>query len=298
MRWEADVALAAHTRYQVGGPTPSLGRVDSRAELQAALRTLAGQPFRVLGWGANILVSDEGVEEPVLVLEGEFAAVQVQPGRIVAGAGASIPGVVGSARRAGRDGWAFLEAVPGTIGGALRMNAGSAEIGIWDRVEWAEAMTPDGETVRITPAEARPSYRATEIAPQWVFLGGVFEATPGDAAAIQEEHLSRRRTKVQNQVYDLPSCGSIWKNPGPPHGSAWQVVEGVGMRGARRGGAQIAEKHANFIVNLGEATADDIVWLMTVTRKRAHDELGIWLEPEIQLWGFSEERCRSVGATR
>jgi len=157
-------------------------------------------------------------------------------------------------------------------------------------------MTPDGEVVRITPEEAHATYRATEVAQEWVFLEGSFDAAPGDAAAIQQEHLDRRRSKVENQVYDLPSCGSTWKNPGPPHGSAWQVVEKVGMRGERHGGAQIAEKHANFIVNLGDARAEDIVWLMATTRQRAHEELGIWLEPEIQLWGFSAERCRSVGA--
>lgn len=296
MRWEADVPLADHTRYLVGGPTPSLVQVESRDELRDTLSRMEGAPFRVLGWGANIVVADEGVAEPVLMLRGDFSELRVEPGRLIAGAGASIPGLVGAARRAARSGWAFLEAVPGTIGGALRMNAGSVETGIWDRTEWAEAMAPDGDVVRISPAEARPSYRATEVPPDWVFLQGSFEARAGDATAVQQEHLERRRTKVQSQVYDLPSCGSTWKNPGPPHGSAWQVVERVGMRGARRGGARIAEKHANFIVNLGEARADDILWLMATTRQRVHDELGIWLEPEIQLWGFSEERCRSVGA--
>ena len=296
MRWEADVALDAHTRYQVGGPTPRFGRIESRDKLRSALRDLSGAPFRALGWGANIVVADEGVAEPVIVLKDEFEHLEVEAESIRAGAGASIPALVGAARRAGRAGWAFLEAVPGTIGGALRMNAGSAETGIWERSEWAEAMTPDGEVVRITPEEAHATYRATEVAQEWVFLEGSFDAAPGDAAAIQQEHLDRRRSKVENQVYDLPSCGSTWKNPGPPHGSAWQVVEKVGMRGERHGGAQIAEKHANFIVNLGDARAEDIVWLMATTRQRAHEELGIWLEPEIQLWGFSAERCRSVGA--
>jgi len=296
MRWEADVTLAAHTRYQVGGPTPRFARVESRDELRDALAALSGEPFRTLGWGANIVVADEGVPEPVLVLKGDFEQLVVAAESMRAGAGASIPALVGAARRNGRAGWAFLEAVPGTIGGALRMNAGSAEIGIWDRTVRAKAMTPEGEVVRLTPVDARASYRATEVPPEWVFLEGDFEAIPGDEAAIQQEHLERRSSKVENQVYDLPSCGSTWKNPGAPYGSAWQVVERVGMRGVRRGGAQIAEKHANFIVNLGDARADDIVWLMAATRERAHEELGVWLEPEIELWGFSAERCRSVGA--
>ena len=95
-------------------------------------------------------------------------------------------------------------------------------------------------------------------------------------------------------MYDLPTCGSIWKNPGPPHGSAWQVVETVGMRGAARGGARITEKHANFIANVDDAKAEDVLWLMAETRRRALD-LGVLLEPEICLWGFAVGELAAVG---
>lgn len=293
MNWETDVALEAHTRYRIGGPASRFARVGTLAELADAMTAVDGPP-RVIGWGANVLVSDGGVAGSVILLEGEFDSVRVGPEAIEAGAAAGIPTVIGDARRAGRSGYAFLEAVPGTIGGALRMNAGSAEIGIWDRVVWADAMTPDQDVVRLTMADAGPSYRSTSVPQDWVFTGACLTAPAGDPRAINEAHFSRRRTKVDTQVYDLPTCGSIWKNPGPPHGSAWQVVDTVGMRGAARGGARITEKHANFIANVDDARAEDVLWLMAETRRRALD-LGVVLEPEICLWGFTAGELTSVG---
>ena len=296
MRWEAEVPLAPLTRLRVGGPAPRLGRPDSPVSLQGLLADLAGGPFRVLGGGANTLVSDAGVPEPVLILEGEFDRLTVTETELEAGAATQIPALVNEARRGARRGYPFLEAVPGTIGGALRMNAGSTDTGIWDRALWVDAMTPAGETVRLTTDEAKPRYRGVEVSEEWVFMGGAFSAPRGDGEAIREAHLERRRRKVATQVYDLPSCGSTWKNPGPPFGSAWEIVDRVGMRGVRRGDAVVTEKHANFIANMGEARAKDILGLMIETRRRSLDELGVDLEPEIRLWGFTRDELRAVGA--
>lgn len=296
MRWEADVALAEHTRYRIGGPTPGFGRVESRVELRDALAGLAGAPFRVLGRGANLLVADRGIAERVFVLAGDFDVLESEAGVIDAGGGAGLPALVGEARRTACAGWSFLEAVPGSVGGGLRMNAGSVETGLWDRVERAEAMTPAGEAVWLTPAEAGPSYRRVEVPESWIFLGARFGTTPGDAEAIEADHFERRRTKVETQVYDLPSCGSIWKNPGGAWSGAWQLVDRVGMRGARRGDAQITERHANFIANLGAASAEDVWWLMAETRRRVAEETGVELSPEIRLWGFTDEERGAVGA--
>lgn len=288
--------LADHARYRIGGPTPGLGHAACRVELSEALAGLGGAPYRVLGRGANLLISDLGVSEPVMVLAGEFDFLRVEAEHIEAGAGAGLPALAGEARRGGFTGWSFLEAVPGTVGGGLRMNAGSAEIGLWDRVEWAEAMTPGGETIRMTVAEARPSYRAVAVPESWIFVGARFTVTPGDTAAIEREHFDRRRTKVETQVYDFPSCGSIWKNPAGPRAGAWQLVDEVGMRGARRGDAQITERHANFIANLGDAKAADVWWLMAETRRRVREQTGVLLSPEIRLWGFTDEELAAVGA--
>ena len=288
--------LADRTRYRIGGPARRFARPADRDDLRSALAELGGAPYRVLGGGANLLVADEGVDEAVLQLGAGFGGLDRGEGYLEAGAAETMPALVGEARRGAVAGYVFLEAVPGTVGGGLRMNAGSPDVWLWHRVVWAEAMTPDGEVVRVRPEEADPGYRSVGLPEAWVFLRARFEAEPGDPTEIEEEHRAFRSRKVQSQVYDLRSVGSTWKNPGPPHGSAWEVVDRVGMRGARRGDARISEKHANFIVNLGDARAEDVVALMAETWKRAHEELGLRLEPEIRLWGFERERLRSVGA--
>lgn len=298
VRWEPDVGLAAHTRYGIGGPTPRLGRPATETELRAALRELAGRGFRVLGGGANVLVADRGVREPVLILGGRLDYLRVGETTIEAGAATRLPALVGKARRSAREGWAFLEAVPGTVGGGLRMNAGSREVWMWHRVRWAEAMAPDGETVRVAAGDARAGYREVGLPQSWTFTRACFDAPPGAAERVDETHLRFRQAKVRAQVYELPSVGSTWKNPGPPHGSAWQIVERVGMRGARRGDAEISERHANFIVNHGTARASEVLALMTETRRRALEELGVALQPEIVLWGFHEDELQGIGARR
>jgi UDP-N-acetylmuramate dehydrogenase len=182
------------------------------------------------------------------------------------------------------------------MGGALRMNAGTADEGIWERVLWAEAMWPDGGTKRLSRSDVRPMYRGIDLDAEAIFLEAEIEAPAGDAAVIDEEHRVRRDAKLEAQVYDEPTCGSTWKNPEAPAPSAWELVDGVGMRGERRGGAQVSTKHANFIVNTGGATAQDVVDLMLETRRRVLAETGVALEPEIRFWGFGEDVLRELGA--
>ncbi|MCG8466872.1 MAG: UDP-N-acetylmuramate dehydrogenase [Gemmatimonadetes bacterium] len=296
MRWERDVPLARLARYRIGGPADRLARPASIEELRSALADLGGAPYAVLGTGANVLIAESGLRFALFILGGRFGELDLEDGAIRAGAATKLPALAGAARKSARVGFYFLEAVPGTVGGGLRMNAGAREDWLWHRVEWAEAVTPDGELVRVDASEANPSYRSVALPDEWIFVRARFTAEEGDPRAVREEHFGFRERKVRDQVYDLPSVGSTWKNPGAPHGSAWEVVDEVGMRGARIGGAQIAERHSNFIVNLGDARADDVLDLMVETRRRAHEQLGIWLEPEIRLWGFEPDRLAEVGA--
>lgn len=293
--WMRDVSLAELTRWKIGGPAPRFARAGSVEELSALLREVEGERVRVLGQGANLLVADRGPGGPVLVLDGDFKAFAVHDATIRFGAAAPIAGVVQEARRCARSGLWILEAVPGTMGGALRMNAGTADEGIWERTLWAMAIWPNGETRRLRRADVRPSYRKIDLDRAAIFLGGELDAPVGDPAGIEEEHRRRREGKLTAQVYDMPSCGSTWKNPDPPAPSAWELVHRVGMRGARRGDAQISEKHANFIVNLGGARARDVVELMLETRRRVREQTGIELEPEIEFWGFEEDVLSELG---
>ena len=291
----SNVPLAELTRWKIGGPASKFARANSDDELRALLTDAAGERVWVLGLGANLLISDEGPPGPVIVLEGQFKAFQLLESTIRFGAATPISTVVQAARRNARSGLWILEAVPGTMGGALRMNAGTAEEGIWDRVIWAEAMWPDGTTRRLTAEDVRPRYRGVDLDPEAIFIRAEVNAPAGDAARIEDEHTRRRTSKLEAQVYDAPTCGSTWKNPEPPAPSAWELVDRVGMRGERRGGAQISPKHANFIVNVEDATAQDVVDLMTETRRRVLEVTGIALEPEIQFWGFPEDVLRELG---
>lgn len=296
MGWEHDVRLGPMTRYRIGGPAGRFAEPVDREELTGLVAGLEGETCRVLGGGANVLVADRGLDGPVIRLGEGFARMELEEGRFEAGAAVRLPSLVSAARDAGLTGYVGLEAVPGTVGGGLRMNAGSTDEWIWHRVRWAEAMTPAAEVVRLGPEEAGPGYRSVGVPEGWVFLGAGFEAEVGDPAQVLERHREFRRRKVASQVYDLRSVGSTWKNPGPPHGSAWQVVEEVGMRGETRGGAQVSTKHANFIVNRGDARAEDVHGLMEETHRRAREALGLRLEPEIRLWGFTAEELEAVGA--
>jgi UDP-N-acetylmuramate dehydrogenase len=294
--WMREVSLAELTRWRIGGVAPAFARARSEAELCELLSEVEGQAVRVLGKGANLLVADEGPGGPVLVLDGEFKEFDLLKDSIRCGAAAPISSVVQAARRGAREGLWILEAVPGSMGGALRMNAGTAEQGLWDLALWAEAMWPNGRKERLTRVDVHPQYRRIDLDPEAIFLWAEIAAPPGDAERIEREHRQRREAKLEAQVYDLPTCGSTWKNPAPPAPSAWKLVDQVGMRGARRGDAQVSTKHANFIVNLGRARARDVVELMAETRRRVLRETGIALEPEIQFWGFGDEVLRELGA--
>lgn len=296
MQWERDVPLAPLARYRIGGRAARLARPDSIDEVADAVVGLDSEPHRVLGTGANVLIADRGVDEPVLILGRGLDRLELSASAIETGGATRLPALARAARCEARVGFHFLEAVPGTVGGGLRMNAGSHDEWLWHRVEWAEAVTDRGRVARIRPAEAGPGYRCVSVPDAWIFVGARFRAELGDPMVVGEAHLQFRSRKVESQVYELPSVGSTWKNPGPPHGSAWEIVDRVGMRGARRGEAQIAERHANFIVNHGDARAEDVVELMIETRRRAHDRFGVWLEPEIKFWGFPPDRLALVGA--
>ena len=291
-----DVPVAGYTRWKIGGTARAFATAKSMNDLRGLLDSLEGDTALVLGRGANLLVSDEGPGAPVLMLEGEFRDFELLDQTIRCGSAAPISSVVQAARRGARSGLWILEAVPGTMGGALRMNAGTADVGIWERTLWADAMWPDGRVERLTQADVRPGYRNIDLDARAIFLAAEIEAPSGDAGQIEQEHARRRKAKLDAQVYDEPTCGSTWKNPDPPAPSAWQLIDQVGMRGAQHGGAQISMKHANFIVNLGGALAADVIGLMSETRRRVLEEVGIALEPEIVFWGFSEEALRQVGA--
>lgn len=281
--------LSHRTTYRIGGPADLFVIPRNYQALTRTFEILGreGVPWVVLGRGSNVLVSDAGYRGCVIKLGREFTRIDVgEDGLVTAGAGALLTRLVAQAQQAGLSGLEMLTGVPGTVGGAVSMNAGM-------RYEWIGARVSSVVTVK--PREGMRRYQGTDI--EWdyrwcslpadeVILEAAFALTPGDRQAIATEMESRLARRRLRQPMGLPSCGSVFRNP--PKASAGRLVEECGLAGLTVGGAQISDKHANFIVNRSGASAQDVVTCM----RRMHDEVkaayDIDLTPEVKLLGFEE----------
>jgi UDP-N-acetylmuramate dehydrogenase len=284
-----DESLAPWTSLRVGGPAELLVRPRAPDALVGVLaRARAdGIPVHVLGGGANTLVGDLGVPGITLKLPADLFAEEVHPlapggGRVTLGAGAAIVRLPNVMRARGWVGAEFLAGIPGTIGGAVAMNAGTKN-GECERVlEAVELATPDG--IGWVPRSALTlRYRFTELPPGAIITRARFRLTDGDVAASRaamEEDLGyRKRTQPLSQ----PNCGSVFTNPPGDH--AGRLIDSVGLKGARLGNAQISPLHANWIVNLGGARAADVVGLIERAQARVREATGILLVPEVKRVG-------------
>jgi UDP-N-acetylmuramate dehydrogenase len=279
-----DAPLAARTSIRVGGPADLLFRpadVDDLVACLAGARAL-GVPVTVIGGGANLLVADRGVRGVVVRLPPDLAAEATAPPRLLLPAGMPTGRAVQRAHAARLVGAEFLRGIPGTLGGALAMNAGTRAGEMKDVVEHVEVATADG--IRDLPARALGfAYRTCVLPPGAVVTRIGLLLGPGDVAAAgaaMEEEWQRR---AASQPLDQPSFGSTFRNP--PGDFAGRLVEAVGLKGHRIGGAAVSERHANFVVNLGAATAGDVVALVRLMRARVEERFGVVLETEVRLVG-------------
>ncbi|HVG81815.1 MAG TPA: UDP-N-acetylmuramate dehydrogenase [Methylomirabilota bacterium] len=283
--------LAPMTWFRVGGPAEVLFRPADRDDLAAFVAAKpADVPVTVIGVGSNLLVRDGGVPGVVIRLGRGFADITVVPGetpRLVAGAGALDVTVALTARDAGIAGLAFLSGIPGTIGGGLRMNAGAYGRELKDVVESADALDASGAAHRLSLAELGLAYRHSAVPEDWIFVSAMLRGTAGDPAAIAGEMSAIQAQREATQPIRTRTGGSTFANP--PGGKAWQLIDRAGCRGLKRGGAMVSEKHCNFLVNLGEATAADIEGLGEEVRRRVHDASGVMLEWEIRRIGLSDD---------
>ncbi|HEX9605531.1 MAG TPA: UDP-N-acetylmuramate dehydrogenase [Myxococcales bacterium] len=286
-----EVPLAPRTSVRVGGPAQLWVRPRDPEALVAVLGVLcdAGVPWFALGGGANTVVGDGGVEGAVLKLAPDFATEQVEEGGdhalLTLGAGAPIARFVSLAREQRGVGVAWAAGIPGTVGGMVTMNAGTATGAAADHLEAVEIATPDG--LRWVPvAELRLSYRHCELPLGSVLTRARCRVRRGGGPEVQEDaraakaDVERRRA---TQPLAMPNSGSVFVNPRGDF--AGRLIEQAGLKGERRGGAQISDKHANFIVNLGEATAADVIELIALARGTVLARTGIELSPEVRLVG-------------
>jgi len=277
--------VGPYTTFRVGGKAEALCAVKDFLQLKALLSFLAKEsvPFLVVGKGSNLLVRDGGLKGIVLLLEGDLEGVEEKDGTIHAGGGLGLSELVRFSHKKGLAGLEFLAGIPGTVGGAVAMNAGAWGKSTGDAVTAVEILTGTGERITKSSAELRFGYRKAVLPAGSVVVKARFKGTPDSPKAVGErirDYLERRKA---NQPLEYPSAGSVFKNP--PDDYAGRLIENAGLKGKKIGGAMISDKHANVIVNVGGASAQDVLALMETARQRVREQTGIDLEPEIKVVG-------------
>ncbi|MDX1649685.1 MAG: UDP-N-acetylmuramate dehydrogenase [Myxococcota bacterium] len=284
-----DVATRRFTSLRVGGPADAVAEPADRAELAALLRLCAHHrsPHRVLGRGFNTLVRDEGLDG-VLIRLVRFRALEERPGALRVEAGVSHASLTRFCRERGLTGLEFAAGIPGTVGGWIAMNAGIGTREMKDVVRELEVMSPTGAKRRHLPRERlRFVYRGLRgLAPGSVVISALLAVEEAKRAEVEAEVKRLLARRAATQPLDVPSCGSVFKNP--PHRFAGQLIEAAGLKGERFGGACISPVHANFIVNEGDATAADVLALIGKARAVVRARTGILLQREVKVWGRGE----------
>ena len=280
-----DAPLGPLVWFKAGGSADWLFEPADMADLQYFLEALDGQlPVMALGLGSNLIVRDGGVPGVVVRLGKPFAKVEVRDGHVLAcGAGAHGILVASAARDAGIAGLEFLRGIPGTVGGFVRMNGGAYGREVADILIDCDVLLPDGELATLPVGQLRYSYRHSELPGGAVVVAARFQGTPGNPGAIGAEMDRIARAREDSQPLRTKTGGSTFKNP--PGAKAWELVDRAGCRGLKLGGAQVSEKHTNFLINTGSATSADIEGLGELVREKVYAASGVSLEWEIQRVG-------------
>ncbi len=291
-----DAPLAPLVWFKSGGSAEWLFEPADSDDLADFLRELdPAAPVMGLGLGSNLIVRDGGVPGVVVRLGKAFArAERVDEVALKCGGGASGILVSSIARDSGIAGLEFLRSIPGTVGGFVRMNGGAYGRETRDVLTECEVVLRSGEPVTLSNADLHYSYRHSDLPDGTIVVSATFRGTPGEPAAIQAEMDRIAANREQSQPLRSKTGGSTFKNPLPQ--KAWQVIDGAGCRGLTMGGAQVSEKHCNFLLNLGSATSADIEDLGEEVRRRVREASGIELEWEIQRVGmFADDANKRVG---
>ena len=280
-----NVPLSACTTLRLGGPADFLAEPGSEAELQEALTWARerGLPVTVIGRGSNLLVRDGGIRGLVIRIAGSLGGLTVAGETLTAGAGAALTEVSRLAADRGLAGLSFAAGIPGSVGGGTVMNAGAYGGELCQTVVSVEGLRPDGTPFRYAAEELGFGYRESRLQHEEVLLTRVeMRLTPGDPEAIRAEMREFNRRRAEKQPLNLPSAGSTFKRPAG--GFAAELIDRCGLKGLRIGGAQVSEKHAGFLVNLG-GTAADFEALMNEVARRVLQETGVALTPEVRILG-------------
>jgi UDP-N-acetylmuramate dehydrogenase len=288
-RVQADVQLSAFTTLRVGGPAAALAHAEQPRDLEAIAK-IAHEfacGWLVIGKGSNLLIADTGWPGIAVVLGRGFRGVEVDGAQVRAGAAEPMPALAQHVAREGLAGLAFGVAIPGTVGGAVRMNAGAHGGELAQVLQWAEVarMSADGALERWDRERLGFGYRHSELGADAIVTRVQLRLRPADAATIAAAMADMRQWRREHQPINEPSCGSVFRNP--PGDSAGRLIEAAGLKGLRIGGAQISRRHANFITAGRDARAHDVYRLIRTAQHRVLQTAGVELETEVVLAGFS-----------
>jgi UDP-N-acetylenolpyruvoylglucosamine reductase len=286
---QRDQPLARLTTVRTGGRGEFFARAGEEATLLEVLAWARGESLQVsvVGSGSNLLIADEGVRGLVLKLDGELAGIAIDGRHVLCGGGARLPAIAARAARAGLSGIEFGVNIPGTIGGAVRMNANAYGGELGRVLEWVELAGGDGVTRR-APGELGLAYRSSNLGPGEVVVRASLLLEKGESEQVSATLAEMRRRRHEAQPQGIKTFGSTFKNPEDPRAegrSAGLLLSQAGCNGLAVGGARFAPKHANFIENTGDATTADVVALMAEGRRRVLEQTGVELEPEVQTLG-------------
>jgi UDP-N-acetylmuramate dehydrogenase len=286
---QRDFPLARLTTVRTGGAADWFGRPTELGTLVELLRWADAEGLRigVLGSGSNLLVADEGFRGLAIKLDGELAAIERDGERVLCGGGARLPSAAAKTAGWGLSGLEFGVNIPGTAGGAVKMNANAYGGQLAAVLEWVEIATAAGAERR-APEQLGFSYRRSNLGPDEVVARAAFRLSPADPERIRATLAEMRGRRREAQPSGIKTFGSTFKNPEDERAegrTAGQLLEAAGCRGLRHGGARFAEKHANFVENDRDASTADVLELMAEGRRRVHERFGVVLEPEVQVLG-------------
>jgi UDP-N-acetylmuramate dehydrogenase len=286
---EADYPLARLTTVRTGGPADWFARPQTEPELLALLAWAGeeGMAVGTIGSGSNLLVADGGFRGLAVKLDGDLAKIEREGERVLCGGGARLPSASAKAAGWGLSGLEFGINIPGTAGGAVKMNANAYGGQLARVLEWVDVCTPSGRERR-SPERLGFEYRRSNLGPAEIVSRASFRLEPAEPATVKATLAGMREKRREAQPSGIKTFGSTFKNPDDERAegrSAGQLLEAAGCRGLRHGGARFSEKHANFVENTGDATTADVLELMAEGRRRVHERFGVELEPEVQVLG-------------
>ena len=286
---EADYPLARLTTIRTGGRGDFFARPASAESLAELLAWAGGEGFEVgvVGSGSNLLIADEGFRGLVIKLDDSLATIEQDGERLLCGGGARLPQAAAFAARAGLSGLEFGVNIPGTVGGAVKMNANAYGGDLARVLEWVEVTTAGG-TDRRAPGELGFQYRRSNLAPGEIVARASFALSPAAPGSVKATLAEMRSARRAAQPSGIKTFGSTFKNPDDPSAegrSAGVLLDEAGCRGLSVGGACFSDKHANFVENTGDATTADVIALMGEGRRRVRERFGVKLEPEVQFLG-------------